>query len=817
MSDPEDTKAPPPLPQGHATGDSDARVDAPEEDARAASKPRPAAKTLMGMGSVRPTADLPDLPRPRRSTVHSAGPAATSDSPSNPQERRSTTTNKEGWSAVPLTEIRLPQPVRAREAQGEDHIDEFEAEKTQIADDLIVEESDVEVIELEPDLDELDDFEDEKTQIALPTFEDSEASAPQAVAVDAPFKPDSSGSLLGSARKIPTHDTHGAGPRDSIQPSDAWQSSPVPRHAPAQRAHSAQQAFNPEEPAPFEDEKTQVLDTPFESEQPVARLHALEGPMAGHEFFVTRLRNTIGRGEGNSIMVADPAMSRQHLEIVRTPEETYSLRDLQSVNGTALNGTRVREADLYHGDRIEAGQSVLQFRVQGGVPQNTGRRHLVPEALHTHSGQTRAPRGSTQHALHMGSSDSLTRLSTLVTIGAGVLSLILVVAIVFVLLDRRDSSQPSATSSQLYLSAVESIKAREWDEAQSQFLEAKELDDTLAVDAQLTRIEREKQAEHDYTVGLERFREADYEGALEAARAVPQESAYYQDASDLERSIAKRQVDRLYTRAQELASEDDFDGAEQTLEEVLEQAPTHRGALTLRDELHDARESASDDSVEAQEVAAIAAEVESARPQRSRPAAPSSKGRVINFTRGLRLYKTRNFDAAIAFFEDIAQNRSGPGAKRAARDARDIATFQKNSAQAKSAMSAKRWKSARTALRRAMRADASVSRGRGHFRDEIVAMLATTEANLGLSALKQEKYGQAKNHLDEALAQDASGPDVAALRNQLDREARALYIQAVNLRKRDPRRAAENCRAIIAMTPESDPTHRKAKTILEEL
>src|SRR5690554_258724 len=65
----------------------------------------------------------------------------------------------------------------------------------------------------------------------------------------------------------------------------------------------------------FEGEKTEVFDSPFEHEVLSARLSVLSGPCAGQEFLLNRERNTLGRGQNNSIVLSDLAMSRQHFEV----------------------------------------------------------------------------------------------------------------------------------------------------------------------------------------------------------------------------------------------------------------------------------------------------------------------------------------------------------------------------------------------------------------------------------------------------------------------------------------------------------------------
>jgi hypothetical protein len=72
-------------------------------------------------------------------------------------------------------------------------------------------------------------------------------------------------------------------------------------------------------------------------------------------------RTTVGR-ESADIVIPDPAMSARHFEIELRGGE-YFVRDLESSNGTFLNGDRIRAAELASGDTIRAGQSSLTFRI----------------------------------------------------------------------------------------------------------------------------------------------------------------------------------------------------------------------------------------------------------------------------------------------------------------------------------------------------------------------------------------------------------------------------------------------------------------------
>jgi DNA-binding NtrC family response regulator len=68
----------------------------------------------------------------------------------------------------------------------------------------------------------------------------------------------------------------------------------------------------------------------------------------------------MGSHGSNDIVLEDPTVSRRHARIERSPDG-YVIRDLDSTNGTYLNGVRIREAFLEHGAIIALGNARLQF------------------------------------------------------------------------------------------------------------------------------------------------------------------------------------------------------------------------------------------------------------------------------------------------------------------------------------------------------------------------------------------------------------------------------------------------------------------------
>ena len=69
---------------------------------------------------------------------------------------------------------------------------------------------------------------------------------------------------------------------------------------------------------------------------------------------------TIGREEGNDIQLNDERVSRYHIKI-QEDHEKLVLTDLQSTNGTKVNGEEIQLRILRHGDMITVGRSVLLY------------------------------------------------------------------------------------------------------------------------------------------------------------------------------------------------------------------------------------------------------------------------------------------------------------------------------------------------------------------------------------------------------------------------------------------------------------------------
>src|SRR5262245_8148201 len=90
------------------------------------------------------------------------------------------------------------------------------------------------------------------------------------------------------------------------------------------------------------------------------RLVALTGPLKGTTVPLAKPETIIGREPSNEVAINDPLVSRRHCAI-RCRDEEIQVADLESLNGTFVNGVPTRQKVLEHGDRIKIGGTQFLF------------------------------------------------------------------------------------------------------------------------------------------------------------------------------------------------------------------------------------------------------------------------------------------------------------------------------------------------------------------------------------------------------------------------------------------------------------------------
>lgn len=87
------------------------------------------------------------------------------------------------------------------------------------------------------------------------------------------------------------------------------------------------------------------------------------------EYKVDKPAMTIGRKPDNDIMLDNQAVSGHHCKIYQSGD-TYFVEDLNSTNGTMVNGKKVLKSGLHHGDAIGIIKYSLTFLVEGAQAPN---------------------------------------------------------------------------------------------------------------------------------------------------------------------------------------------------------------------------------------------------------------------------------------------------------------------------------------------------------------------------------------------------------------------------------------------------------------
>ena len=84
------------------------------------------------------------------------------------------------------------------------------------------------------------------------------------------------------------------------------------------------------------------------------------GGMAGQSFQPDEGSTLIGRSPECDVFLDDVTVSRRHAELVRDGE-TFTIRDLESLNGTYVNRRRIESTVLEDDDEVQIGKYRLTF------------------------------------------------------------------------------------------------------------------------------------------------------------------------------------------------------------------------------------------------------------------------------------------------------------------------------------------------------------------------------------------------------------------------------------------------------------------------
>jgi pSer/pThr/pTyr-binding forkhead associated (FHA) protein len=100
----------------------------------------------------------------------------------------------------------------------------------------------------------------------------------------------------------------------------------------------------------------------------------------------------IGRLPENTISLANMGISRRHAKIEEDAERKYMISDLNSLNGTFVNGKRIRKVMLKNGDKISIGKFTIIYgdftEISQGISSGSISSTPHPDAQGGLTGQT---------------------------------------------------------------------------------------------------------------------------------------------------------------------------------------------------------------------------------------------------------------------------------------------------------------------------------------------------------------------------------------------------------------------------------------------
>ena len=99
-----------------------------------------------------------------------------------------------------------------------------------------------------------------------------------------------------------------------------------------------------------------------EGKRSSAVLRIRNGGFEGMTYPLDSEETLIGRNPTTDITLLDEGISREHALVHYDQSmDRYTVEDLQSTNGTKVNGKRIRSVELHPGDTLQIGSTLFEF------------------------------------------------------------------------------------------------------------------------------------------------------------------------------------------------------------------------------------------------------------------------------------------------------------------------------------------------------------------------------------------------------------------------------------------------------------------------
>ncbi len=164
----------------------------------------------------------------------------------------------------------------------------------------------------------------------------------------------------------------------------------------------------------------------------MAKLVLLSAGMTGRTLDLKLDKTTIGRVEDNAFQIAEPSVSSHHCEVLLKGSEVI-IHDLNSTNGTFINGEKITERAIKPGQILRLGQ--VEMRLETDAPPAAPKKMdqtLVMQRGVTLTELEAGARGAGFDTKGTGFSKKDNKVNKIFWIAAGVFGLVIVMLLLYV-------------------------------------------------------------------------------------------------------------------------------------------------------------------------------------------------------------------------------------------------------------------------------------------------------------------------------------------------------------------------------------------------
>ena len=113
----------------------------------------------------------------------------------------------------------------------------------------------------------------------------------------------------------------------------------------------------------------------------MAKFVVLSEGLKGRTYELHAEKTSIGRLEDNAFQLSEASVSSRHCEVELRGNEVF-VRDLDSTNGTFIDGEQIKEGTLKPGQALRLGQIELRLEIDGVAPvaPASGKKTLDPHS-----------------------------------------------------------------------------------------------------------------------------------------------------------------------------------------------------------------------------------------------------------------------------------------------------------------------------------------------------------------------------------------------------------------------------------------------------